>query len=556
MTKIDMATKKKIANKRQEVRNLRGELAEYQDAIQRENLSNETIEDLDRLIDRTKNKIEIAQAELVEMGDIVEEINQISKKLTQKEENQLIQKLIDEYHIGYLVQDNKFIYCLQMANKNCPGVINPQFNSVDASKIVPVFNKMSNQILHTDTDSIKRLFQISKNDYYNITGSFNNEKWDNLMVYNKMKIIQNHYWVQPIECDDYNKDFDFLMYCLGGGKQENIEHIEKWVAYKWRWPERNANIPNLDIGGYPGGNGKGRFIELLKTIFTHGCVVPAALKELTDGFNASWETAVILYYDEPATGELPEGKLKNATGGEEQRIERKGVDAYTADRNYNMIFTSNNPNGVIKLAGTGASGEDRRWSVTTTDKVMVDEIMAVGLDEEGAKVRTNEINNLLKDRSEVGKWLYHLLKRYDVENMTIIRPLHGQDYKKRFEDQKDTVQLVFDALMPTLNECGIITLDVLTQAIHELTNNTKLSSQAVGKRFMRYLDQSKIKYEHLKKERIQLLYDGDNTHTTVQKSCFKLPSSNTNYGLDYKLFSNVTPNKATKLTVNDFTISI
>jgi len=556
MTKMDMATKKKIATKRQEVRNLRGELAEYQDAREQDKLSNETIDDLDRLIDRTKNKIEIAQAELVEMGDVVEEINQITKKLTQKEENQLIEQLIKDYYIGYLVQDNKFIYCLQMANKNCPGVINPQFNSVDASKIVPVLNKMSNQILHSDTDNIKRLFQITKNDYYNMTGSFNTEKWDDLMVYNKMKIIEK-YWVQPIECDDYNKDFDFLLYCLGGGKQENIEHIEKWIAYKWRWPARNANIPNLDIGGYPGGNGKGRFIELLKTIFTHGCVVPAALKELTDGFNASWETAVILYYDEPATGELPEGKLKNATGGEEQRIERKGVDAYTADRNYNMIFTSNNPNGVIKLAGTGASGEDRRWSVTTTDKVMVDEIIAIGIDEEGAKVRTNEINNLIKDRTEAGKWLYHILKKHDVENMSLLRPLHGIDYKKRFEDQKDTVQLVFDSLMPVFNECGIITLDVLVQAVHELTNNTKLTVQNISKKYQRYLDQSKIKYEYMKKERVRLTYDGCISET-VQKNCFKLPTSNTNYGLDYKLFSTgvTAPDKNTKLTSGQFTITI
>jgi phage/plasmid-associated DNA primase len=346
-----------------------------------------------------------------------------------------------------------------------------------------------------------------------------------------------------------------LLYCLCGGKEENVKHIEQWLAYKWMYPQRNANIPNLDIGGYPGGNGKGRFIELLKTIFTHGCVVPAALKELTDGFNASWETAVILYYDEPASNELPEGKLKNATGGEEQRIEKKGVDAYTADRNYNMIFTSNNPNGVIKLAGTGGSGEDRRWSVMTTDKVMVDEIMTAGLDEEGAKVRTNEINNLLKDRSEVGKWLYHLIKRHDTENMGILRPLHGQDYQKRFEDQKDTVQLVFDSLMPTFNHCGVMTLDVLTQAVHELTNNTKLSSQQIAKRFTRYLDQSKTKYEYLKKERIHLLYDGS-VSETLQKNCFRLSSSNTNYGLEYKMFTNTVPNKNTKLVSADFTISI
>jgi REP element-mobilizing transposase RayT len=554
MTKMDAATKKKVASKRLELRNTRGELAEYQEALEDENLSDEQIDILERRIDFAKNKIEMLQLDLREMGDIAEEINQITKKLTQKEENELIETLIKKNHIGYLIEDNKFIYCLQMAVENNNGVVNPQFRTVETSKIVNVLNKMANFKLQCDTYSVQALFQSTKNDYYGMTGSFNDEKWDNTMVYNKMSVIRE-FWVKETTDTNYNPDFDFLMYCVGGGKQENIEHLEKWLAYKWKYPNRNANIPNIDLGGYPGGNGKGRFIELLKTIFTHGCVVPAALKELTDGFNASWETAVILYYDEPATGELPEGKLKNATGGEEQRIEKKGIDAYTADRNYNMIFTSNNPNGVVKLAGTGGSGEDRRWSVITTDKVMVDEIMVAGLDNEGAKVRTNEINNLLKNREEVSKWLSHLLIKHDVENMQILHSLHGVDYEKRFEDQKDTVQLVFDSLMNTFNQCGIITLDVLTQAVHELTNNTKLSSQQIAKRFTRYLDQGKIKYEYLKKERINLLYEGS-VSETVQKNCFKLPLSNTNYGLDYKMFTNIVPNKSTKLLASDFTISI
>ena len=552
---MDAATKKKVATKRTELRTTRGELAEYQEAREHDNLTDEQIDILDRRIDFARNKIEMLQLDLRELGDIVEEINQITKKLTQKEENELIETLIKKNHIGYLIEDNKFIYCLQMAVENNNGVVNPQFRTVETSKIVNVLNKMANTKLQSDTYSVQTLFQQSKNDYYGMTGSFNDEKWDNTMVYNKMSVIRE-FWVKETTDTNYNTDFDFLMYCVGGGKQENIEHLEKWLAYKWKYPNRNANIPNIDLGGYPGGNGKGRFIELLKTIFTHGCVVPAALKELTDGFNASWETAVILYYDEPATGELPEGKLKNATGGEEQRIEKKGIDAYTADRNYNMIFTSNNPNGVVKLAGTGGSGEDRRWSVITTDKVMVDEIMTAGLDNEGAKVRTNEINNLLKNREEVSKWLSHLLIKHDVENMQILHSLHGQDYQKRFEDQKDTVQLVFDAFMPTFTECGIITLDVLTQAVHELTNNTKLSSQQIAKRFTRYLDQSKIKYEYLKKERIHLFYDGDSVNEIVQKNCFKLPTSSTNYGFDYKMFSNTIPNKSTKLISADFTISI
>jgi hypothetical protein len=545
--KMDAGTKRKVNQKRQEKRETLGEISELQTLMETQSIEEQ--EKTQNKIDRLHTKVDILQMELEDLGDTSDELYTQKKRLTVEQEKELIEELIKQYHIGYLVQDNKFIYCLQMANKLFPEVINPQFNTVESTKIIPVLNKMSDKILVTDTEQVKRLFQVTHNDYYNMTGSFNEEKWDQSMVYNKMKIIKE-FWIKPTTDTNYNIDFDFLMYCVGGGKQENIEHLEKWLAYKWRYPNRNANIPNVDLGGYPGGNGKGRFIELLKTIFTHGCVVPAALKELTDGFNASWETAVILYYDEPASGELPEGKLKNATGGEEQRIEKKGVDAYTADRNYNMIFTSNNPNGVVKLAGTGSSGEDRRWSVLTTNKVMVDELINLSYTNEEAKVKTNEINNLIKNREEVSKWLSHLLIKYDIENMQILHPLHGEDYNKRFEDQKDTVQLVFDSLMPTLKECGILTLEVLTQAVHELTNNTKLSSQKISSKFSRYLEQSKIKFEYVKKERVVLHFKGDYVET-VQKNAFKLPISNTDYVLEYNMFSN---RYDKKLLLVDFTI--
>lgn len=541
---MDAGTKKKVEIKKKEKRETLGEIFELQ--------SQPEIDE--RRINQLQTKIQVLNDELEELGETSDELFLQKKRMTIEQERELIEDLIKQNHIGYLVQDNKFIYCLQMAPNNNSGIMNPQFNTVDSTKIIAVLNKMSNKILQIDQEQVKKLFQISHNDYYNMTGSFNDDKWNSSYVYNKMKIIRQ-YWVQVTEDTNYNIDFDFLMHCVGGGKQENIDHLEQWIAYKWWFPERNANIPNIDLGGYPGGNGKGRFIELLKTIFTHGCVVPAALKELTDGFNASWETAVILYYDEPATGELPEGKLKNATGGEEQRIEKKGVDAYTADRNYNMVFTSNNPNGVIKLAGTGSSGEDRRWSVMTTNKVMVDELIVQGLTNEQAKVKTNEINNLLKNREEVAKWLMHLLVKHDILSMQILHPLHGQDYSKRFEDQKDTVQLVFDALMPTFEYCGVITLDVLTQSVHELTNNNKLSGQKISNKFIRYLEQSKIKFDHIKNTRINLLYEGEISET-VQKTFFQLQSTNTNYGLDYSLFSTLIPHKKSKLEVNDFTITI
>ena len=60
--------------------------------------------------------------------------------------------------------------------------------------------------------------------------------------------------------------------------------------------------------------------------------------------------------------------------------------------------------------------------------------------------------------------------------------------------------------------------------VHELTNNNKMSSQKIVSKFSRYLEQNRIKFDYLKKERVNLMYDGSYVET-VQKNCFRFPRS-------------------------------
>jgi phage/plasmid-associated DNA primase len=437
-------------------------------------------------------------------------------------------------------------------------VMNPQFRQFEGNKIERVMSKLISKFLSDSSFRIIKWFMTNNKTHFQETASFLYAKWSSDKVYNKARVI-SYFWAEPdfINAQDYNKDVDTLLYSVSGGKQENIDHLEQWIAYKYLFPERVANTPNLDICGPLGANGKGRYLELCKTVFTYGCVTPATAKELSDGFNASWEMSTIIYFDEPTEKELPTNKVKNATGGEEQRIEKKGVDAYTADRNYNIMALSNNEEGVFRLAGNGMAGQDRRYSVVSTDIILIDEIIKrENCTFEEATVRVNQIAQLVKDRKEVRKWLAHVIMKHNVMDMKILHPLHGEDYHKRFEDQKDTVQQVFDALLPTILYCGVMTIDVLQQAVQELGNmKTIMTPQKIKQRFQKYLDQHKIKYEYVKNTRISLLHKGE-VSETLQKHHYRLTSSNTNYGLEYSMFSSVIPNKGTKLTQQDFTIQI
>lgn len=480
-----------------------------------------------------KGNIKLAEAAITDLNKQRSEIKTLEKSeeqaATLSEERELIKKLVDDYHIGFIIPENKFMYCRDVSDPN-KDIVNPLFQIIDAHKFGRMLNKMAKKRLRYGqkvlVDELIDLFQDTKNDYSLTTCSFNRAKWDKSQVYNKGDVIMK-FWVEPNFDEAHDPRFDFLIKCVGGGKQENMDHLEKWLAFKYLNPDKVANTPNLDIGGYPGGNGKGRFVELCKTIFTNPCVSAAALKELMDGFNASWEMATLLYYDEPAKDELPDGKIKNATGSEDIRIERKGIDATMADRNYSIVFLSNNPNGVVKLAGTGSSGEDRRYSVIVTNLVMVDEAIKQGMDLKEAKDYVNSVNDIIKDRKEVAKFLGHIILKHNVADLSILQPLHGTDYYARFNDQKSSLDVAFDYMLPAFKQNELIPYEILKACIVAITGYEKLTDKTLKQDWKRYLEKNKITAEYYEgQQRLYIEYHYNNKDVlTVQKTAFIIKDS-------------------------------
>ena len=250
-------------------------------------------QELTVLIYNTDQELEKLQKQIRQLESREE---RAERKSNWKTEKPAVDQAIDDNHIGYIANEDKFIYCRDFGAQQS----NVQFKMVNATRIVRVLSKMAGVAIHgKDQNELIDYFQERGASYLDVTSSFNTNKWRETDIYNKMSVIRTK-WITPdwANADKYNKNFDILINSIGGGKQENIDHLEKWVAFKYLHPGRNANTPNIDMGGNPGGNGKGRFTELLKTIFTPTCVVQAHKEEL-EKFNANWEMAVILYYDEP-----------------------------------------------------------------------------------------------------------------------------------------------------------------------------------------------------------------------------------------------------------------
>jgi hypothetical protein len=450
----------------------------------------ETVDDLDRRIEDEEIRNEKRH-----------------KRSNWKTEKPVIDQVIDENAIGYIIPENKFIYCHDFgAEQN-----NVQFKMFPATQIVRMLAKLSAlELVSKDSNEMVEYFHSLDKTYLDITSSFNRSKWKESHVYNKMSVIQQH-WLQPDfdHCDDYDRDIDILIECIGGGRAENVEHLERWVAFKYLNPNKNANIPNLDLGGMPGGNGKTTFVSLLKTIFTSTCVVQAHREEL-EKFNASWEMAVVLYYEEPEEKELAASKLKQATGSEDMRVEKKGIDATMADRNYNFIFCSNNPQGVVKLSGGSDGGEDRRYSVINTDVVLLDVFDRVEPTTLDAKKRLNRlVSQTIRDKTQVARWLAHLIRKHQVVDMETLAPLHGHDYHARFDDQKDSITQAFDAILPEFIRQEFISLTVLTEIVRAHTGNMNWLEHNVSPKWSQYLKRNRVDFVSQGRIRNNILWKGD-----------------------------------------------
>jgi hypothetical protein len=168
----------------------------------------------------------------------------------------------------------------------------------------------------------------------------------------------------------------------------------------------------------------------------------------------------------------------------------------------------------------------------TTNLVMVDESIRLGFakDLEEAKVFVNEINDLIKNRAEVAKWLAHIITKHDIFNIKVLHPLHGQDYKARFNDQKSTRDIAFDRLLPVFIKNGILPYEVLKSCVITLSRQEHLGDKTLKQDWKRYLEKNKIAFDFLDGDnRLYFDYEFSGRNTTrVQKTTYVIKGSPSN----------------------------
>ncbi|WP_179400663.1 primase-helicase family protein [Burkholderia guangdongensis] len=406
---------------------------------------------------------------LKRINDLEIEVKQgqhAAKQLKDEQDSGEIGPLMQRFNMGYSIRDQRYI-SFKNSSDNITVVCNPQPLLFTHEQMVDELSLISGKKITLDKEALKDVFRADDRIYTAMVTSFKIDRWGK-SFYNVARVLKDTFWVQPDNTEPYNELFDHLIYSVAGGKQENVQHLEKWIVHKHKFPERSESTPNLDLMGAGGGNGKNLFKDMLETIFAGGCVVPIGQKDLENGFNSMLENATIGFIDENEGKSFSADAYKRATGSTNFRLEKKGKDAIAADANYNLLCASNNGlKGSIPVDGSGTSGADRRTSVIHTNirlKERLQDVYECNIDT--ASELTHEIALLVKNREEVAKFLTHLFSKHGADLNGVLLALHGEDYQEQVKAQRSDINTLYDAIIKYAVNDGCIPLKL----VHRIVN--------------------------------------------------------------------------------------
>jgi hypothetical protein len=305
-------------------------------------------------------------------------------------------------------------------------------------------------------------------------------------IYNQMDTIRKQ-WLVPIYDKTPHESFRILMLSIAGGSEEYADQLERFIAYRYCHPE-DIMVPNIDSCGV-GGTGRDTYFNMIATIFTNECVSSVAEETFRGTHNGELFGKMMVKVDEKNSSMVPIDKLKELTGSSRYRHREMNKNAREVDRLFSFIMFRNGFTTTVRLAGTGSSGEDRRWEPMLA-RVNLNRHAAVHFDlipdiniqttidqEAAVQVLIKDWQrDYYKNEERIAEWLGYAIQKYDAKNMSELLPIHGSYYKEMLERQKKGI----DGFMPKFMELftkGTSTVIGLTGAhkLYEAAESVKVS---------------------------------------------------------------------------------
>jgi hypothetical protein len=203
---------------------------------------------------------------------------------------------------------------------------------------------------------------------------------------------------------------------------------------------------------------------------------------------------------------------------------------------------------LVKLVGGGSSGEDRRWGIIITNSTLLETLIdkyQIDMDQARSLAKCYS-EQIFDNRIECGKWIAHLIRKYDVLNMDVLAPLHGVDYSARLTEQKDEWTEIFDQILPVIVNQGFIPFKFIKEIVEATTGEKIRKPATLSKKFDEYMTRKGFKNV----EAAEINYKiGFGPMSPVQKEKAKVRRIDENSTIfDYKLISNAMYSKGSVIS--------
>jgi len=263
-----------------------------------------------------------------------------------------------------------------------------------------------------------------------------------LPISDYFNMVSRKNWLKPAD-GRHHWLFEVLMFTLGGGKDENMEHLGRVIAYKYMHPEE-FRLPCLLIHG-EGGIGKNLLVDKILHLIFDGQTVSLLTDNALGQFNSLIKGRAVALVDESAADNTSRSKVKSIVHNPRLTLNEKFMPECKIDNTPLWIIGTNESEGGIFLDRSEA---DRRFSVihAAMGRTLVQNI--ADLNEwtvpEARQWMVTEGDRICGDALEVTKWLGHLTRRYGNQPMPLA--LHGEDFRRLLDIQKPMDEGIAEAV--------------------------------------------------------------------------------------------------------------
>jgi hypothetical protein len=417
-------------------------------------------------------------------------------KIRQKRKQEFVQlnsqstaeKVFDENNIHYVIFDQQW-----WSVDPIGGRMDVRINNSEAGVIKDLIFNDSNWEISSEQE-LKKLAKDMGRMYKHIVRDFSGPRAG---IYNQMQTIRNQ-WLKPIHGVEPHIGFRLLCLSIAGNDESYADQLEKFVAYRYCHPE-DVMIPNIDSCA-TGGTGRDTFFNIIRTIFTDECCGSAGEETFKGTHNGDLFGKMFIKVDEKDSTRVPIDKIKELTGSNRYRHRQMNKDAREAQRLFSFFFFRNGFTSTAKLAGTGTSGEDRRFEPIIA-RINLPRYLALhyelisNINEQLTDEQTKAMQIIIKEwqteyyknEERISEWLGYIIDKHNSTQMTDLLPVHGVYYKEMLQRQQKGIDGFMPKLISLMRDSTIINIKD-AQKLYEVAENQKCTKEWFKNNMMYWLN--------------------------------------------------------------------